>query len=210
MKNIVAQFKKLKIIPVITLETSEGTDRLASALIEGGLPCAEITLRTEAGLDAIKKMSQNGTILVGAGTVLTKDQASKAQDAGAGFVVSPGFNPEVVQHCIDSSIPIFPGISNPTDIEMALSFGLTNLKFFPAEAYGGVKTIKALSSPYPMVNFLPTGGISEKNIRDYLAQESVIACGGSWLVKSEWLKAGDYDRIVSTVQSAIKLVEKND
>ncbi len=206
MDELILKLKNLKIIPVVTITSLAEAAPLADALIEGGLPCAEITLRTDTGLAAIKSLSKNNSILIGAGTVLTKDQASKAQDAGAQFVVSPGINPKVVQHCLDQKIPIIPGISNPTDIEMALELGLTNLKFFPAEAYGGVKTLKALGGPYPMVDFMPTGGITADNINDYLKLNSVIACGGSWMVKTDWLKNGQYDKVVEATKNAVKTV----
>lgn len=210
MNDIIHKFRRLKIIPVVTINKTSEAEPLAEALISGGLPCAEITLRTDSGLDAIKLLSKNSSLLLGAGTVLTVDQVSAARDAGARFIVSPGFNPKVVQHCQKINIPIFPGISNPTDIEMALEAGLTNLKFFPAEAYGGVKTLKALSAPYHMVNFIPTGGITEENINQYVNLDGVIACGGSWMVKTEWLKEGQFDKVLETVKNAVKKVDNHD
>ena len=210
MKDFIHKFRKLKIIPVVTINKTTEAEPLAEALISGGLPCAEITLRTDSGLEAIKLLSKYSSLLLGAGTILTADQASAARDAGAKFLVSPGFNPKVVQHCQKINIPIFPGISNPTDIEMALEAGLTNLKFFPSEAYGGVKTLKALSAPYHMVNFIPTGGISEENINQYLNLDTVIACGGSWMVKPEWLKNGRFNKVLETVQKAVRKVGTNE
>ncbi len=206
MNDIINKFRKLKIIPVVTINKTSEAEPLAKALTAGGLPCAEITLRTDSGLDAIRLLSKNSSLLLGAGTILTVDQASAARDAGAQFVVSPGFNPKVVRHCQKLNIPIFPGISNPTDIEMALEAGLTHLKFFPAEAYGGVKTLKALGAPYHMVNFIPTGGITEDNINDYLGLDTVIACGGSWMVKSEWLENNRFDKVLESVEIAVKKV----
>lgn len=204
MNDLISQIKSLKIIPVVTIENSTDASPLADALIEGGLPCAEITLRTDAGLDALKLLSQNRSMLVGAGTVLTVDQASKALNAGAQFIISPGFNPKVVQYCLDSKTPVFPGIATPTDISMAMDFGLEILKFFPAEAFGGIKTLKSLSAPFPMVEFIPTGGINETNINDYLALEEVIACGGSFMVKTDWIRKGHFDKVIEASKNAIK------
>ncbi len=206
MSDIINKIKQLKIIPVVTIDKVSDVEPLAEALVSGGLPCAEITLRTDEGLDAINVLSRNSPVLLGAGTVLTVDQASAARDAGAQFIVTPGFNPKVVQHCLTLNIPVFPGISNPTDIEMALEAGLTDLKFFPAEAYGGVKTLKALSAPYRMVSFIPTGGISQDNINQYLGLDSVIACAGSWMVKPDWIKNGRFDKVLESVKKAVKKV----
>lgn len=142
--------------------------------------------------------------MVGAGTVLTTEQVDRAVAAGAKFIVSPGFNPEVVKHCIDKNIPITPGCSNPTDIEMAISMGLEVVKFFPAEAMGGIKTIKALSAPYSNVKFIPTGGVNEKNLNDYLSCPSVLACGGSWMVSGALINSGDFDKITELTKNAVK------
>ena len=163
------ELKKLqqrRIIPVIVLEKSKDVSPLADALIAGGLPCAEITLRTDAAIESIRTMSQHKDVQVGAGTVLSIDQVKAAVDNGATFIDSPGLNPKVAQYCIEQQIPITPGITNPTDIEMALELGLNVLKFFPAEAFGGVKTLKAISAPYGMIQFIPTGGININNLVD--------------------------------------------
>jgi 2-dehydro-3-deoxyphosphogluconate aldolase/(4S)-4-hydroxy-2-oxoglutarate aldolase len=194
-----------KIIPVVAIQDAEDALPLADALIRGGLPCAEITFRTAAAASAIKAVAQRGDILVGAGTVLTVDQVKQAVDAGATFIVAPGFNPKVVAYCIDKGIPVTPGVSNPTDIEMALDFGLEILKFFPAEAFGGLKTLKAMSAPYTMMRFIPTGGIGPGNVLDYLKHPKVAACGGSWMVKSDLIAGGQFERITELTREAVAI-----
>jgi len=181
MNNILQRIGELKIVPVVAIENARDADGLAEALTDGGLPIAEITFRTAAAPDAIRAMSHREELLVGAGTVLTVDQAKQAVDCGAKFLVSPGTNPTVVQWAVDNQVPITPGVATPTDIETALGLGLEVLKFFPAEAYGGLKTLKAISAPYGMVKFIPTGGISAANLTDYLAFDKVHAVGGSWM-----------------------------
>ena len=162
----------------------------------GGLPVAEITFRTSAAEESIRRISEElPDILLGAGTVLSVQQAEKAISAGARYIVSPGFNPEVVKYCLDKGVAITPGCSNPTDIELALSFGLDVVKFFPAEAFGGLQTLKALSAPYGMVKYIPTGGINASNLNEYLAFNKVLACGGSWMVKDDLIKAGNLNEI---------------
>jgi 2-dehydro-3-deoxyphosphogluconate aldolase/(4S)-4-hydroxy-2-oxoglutarate aldolase len=181
---------------------------LAESLLEGGLPCAEVTFRTEAAAETIKKFSQFKEILLGAGTVLTVDQVKSAMDLGAMFIVSPGFNPKVVGYCIDNKIHVFPGICTPTEIEMGLEFGLNNFKFFPAETFGGVKTLKAISAPYGMVKFIPTGGINERNICDYLSFNNVLACGGSWMVARELINEGRFSEITHLTAEALKTINR--
>ncbi len=207
MEILKNKLKNLKIVPVVKIEDSSKADFLADALIEACLPCVEVTLRTPAGLEAIKTLAKNKNMLVGAGTILTKDQVEAAGDAGADFLVSPGTNPKVIQHSINLNMPIIPGISNPTDIETAMEFGLTSLKFFPAEAFGGIKTLKALSAPYSMIDFMPTGGISLTNIKEYLAHDKVIACGGSWMVQNDWVKEGSFDKITKAAKEAVEFVK---
>jgi 2-dehydro-3-deoxyphosphogluconate aldolase/(4S)-4-hydroxy-2-oxoglutarate aldolase len=197
---------ELKLVPVIVLERAGDAAPLAEALIAGGLPCAEVTFRAAAAVDSIRIIAGFGDICLGAGTVLSVDQVKAAVDAGAKFIVTPGFNPDVVGYCVANGIPITPGIATPTEIELALKFGLEVVKFFPAESFGGLKTLKAISAPYGMVKFIPTGGISEANVRDYLAFDKVFACGGSWMVKKELIDAGKFDEIASLTRKAVDLV----
>ncbi len=205
MNSTLVKLNSIGIIPVVKIDDAEKAVPLAKALMDGGLPCAEITFRTAEAEQAIKNItSALPEILVGAGTVLTTEQVDRAVAAGAKFIVSPGFNPEVVKHCIDKNIPITPGCSNPTDIEMAISMGLEVVKFFPAEAMGGIKTIKALSAPYSNVKFIPTGGVNEKNLNDYLSCPSVLACGGSWMVSGALINSGDFDKITELTKNAVK------
>jgi 2-dehydro-3-deoxyphosphogluconate aldolase/(4S)-4-hydroxy-2-oxoglutarate aldolase len=194
-----------KIIPVVAIHDAGHALPLADALIAGGLPCAEITFRTAAAADAIKALSGREDILVGAGTVLKIEQVQQAVDAGATFIVSPGFNPKVVGYCVENGIPVTPGVSNPTDIEMALEFGLEILKFFPAEAFGGLKTLKAMSAPYTMMRFIPTGGIGPGNVRAYLEHPKVAACGGSWMVKSDLIAGAQFARITELTREAVAI-----
>ncbi len=206
MTDVLNQIEALKIVPVVAIHDADDAPKLADALIAGGLPCAEITFRTDAGAKAIKKTASRGDIFVGAGTVLTVDQVKQAVDFGAQFIVSPGTNPKVVEYCVANNIPITPGIATPTDIELAMSFGLTTLKFFPAEAVGGLKTLKAISAPYNMIRFIPTGGINADNILEYLNFPKVLACGGSWMVKSDLISDGKFDRITQLTTEAVNAV----
>jgi len=194
-----------KIIPVVAIQDAADALPLADALIMGGLPCAEITFRTAAAASAIEAIAKRGDIDVGAGTVLNVQQVQQAVDAGATFIVAPGFNPKVVGYCIDKGIPVTPGVSNPTDIEMALDFGLEILKFFPAEAFGGLKTLKAMSAPYTMMRFIPTGGIGPGNVLDYLKYPKVVACGGSWMVKSDLIAGGQFEQITKLTREAVAI-----
>ncbi len=192
---IAKRFEELGVVPVVTLQNPSEAEPLGEALIEGGLPCAEITLRTDAAVESIRRLSARRELLIGAGTVLSIEQAEKAQAAGARFLVSPGLNPRVVKWALAQHIPIFPGVSSATEIEQALDLGLTHLKFFPAEPLGGIPLIKALSQPYPMVRFMPTGGINLENLEQYLSHSSVFACGGSWMAKSDWIRKRDFSEI---------------
>ncbi|MBQ8128695.1 MAG: bifunctional 4-hydroxy-2-oxoglutarate aldolase/2-dehydro-3-deoxy-phosphogluconate aldolase [Clostridia bacterium] len=194
-------------VPVIAIDDAADAVPLAQALCEGGLPCAEVTFRTAAAAEAIANMTKAfPDMLVGAGTVLTNEQVDRAVAAGAKFIVSPGLNPETVRHCQEIGIPVCPGTSNPSDIEVALSLGLKTVKFFPAEAAGGLKYIKSIAAPYVDVTFMPTGGISEKNLLDYLSFKKIICCGGSWMVPKDAIAAKDWDRIRSLVSSAVQLM----
>ncbi len=197
-----------RVIPVIAIHDAAFADPLAEALLEGGLPLAEVTFRTAAAAETIKTLARKESLLVGAGTVLTLQQAQAAMDAGAQFLVSPGFNPKVVAYCLEKKIPIFPGVSNPTDIEMALDFGLEIVKFFPAEAFGGLKLLKAMSAPYHMMKFIPTGGIGPGNLLSYLKHPKVPACGGSWMVSSKLIKDQCFEEIVRLTREAMQIVNQ--
>jgi 2-dehydro-3-deoxyphosphogluconate aldolase/(4S)-4-hydroxy-2-oxoglutarate aldolase len=207
MNPILEEISLLGIVPVIALDHADDALPLAKALYEGGLPCAEITFRTEAAEESIKRITEAyPDMLVGAGTVLTTEQVERARKAGARFIVSPGFNPKVVSYCVEHNIPITPGCSSPSDIEQALEFGLEVVKFFPAEASGGIAKIKALSAPYGNVKFMPTGGINAKNLTSYLEFKKILACGGSWMVNKDLLAAKDFDGIKKLTQEAVQLV----
>ncbi|MBP8640155.1 MAG: bifunctional 4-hydroxy-2-oxoglutarate aldolase/2-dehydro-3-deoxy-phosphogluconate aldolase [Oscillospiraceae bacterium] len=203
MNDILKQIREIGIVPVIKLDDPKDAVPLAAALCKGGIPCAEITFRTAAARASIKAITEAfPNMLVGAGTVLTTEQVDEAIEAGAKFIVSPGFNPKIVSYCIERGIPITPGCSNPSDIEQAIEFGLEVVKFFPAEAAGGIKMIKAMSAPYTGVKFMPTGGINAQNLNEYLAFDKVIACGGSWMVSESLIKEGRFDDIsVLTAQA---------
>jgi 2-dehydro-3-deoxyphosphogluconate aldolase / (4S)-4-hydroxy-2-oxoglutarate aldolase len=194
-----------RLVPVVVLDSVDNAGPLGDALVGGGLPVAEVTFRTDAAEESIKVMSKHDGMLVGAGTVLTIEQAKRAIGAGATFIVSPGTNPAVVEYCLGQGVPIAPGIATPTDIELGMSLGLNVLKFFPAEAFGGVKTLKAMSAPYGGVKFIPTGGVSAKNLLDYLAVPSVLACGGSWMVDRKLVNAGEFGKVKKLVKEAVAL-----
>jgi 2-dehydro-3-deoxyphosphogluconate aldolase/(4S)-4-hydroxy-2-oxoglutarate aldolase len=195
-----------KIVPVIVLEEAAFAGRLADALVAGGLHCAEVTFRTAAAADAIRRMAERPGMLVGAGTVLTAAQVDQAVDAGARFVVSPGFSAAVVARCREHGVPVFPGVASPTEIMQALDAGLDTVKFFPAEQLGGVPMVKALSAPFRSVRFIPTGGVNTRNVADYLALPSVLAVGGTWMVAPELLAARDWDAVTSRTKSALEKV----
>jgi 2-dehydro-3-deoxyphosphogluconate aldolase/(4S)-4-hydroxy-2-oxoglutarate aldolase len=207
MNEIVDFFDRIKIIPVITMETSEDAEPLADALIEGGLPCAEVTFRTDAAPDTIKRLAACKNLLVGAGSVLNTKQAELAMDAGAGFIVSPGFNPAVVQYCIKNNFPVFPGVLTPSEMTLALEYGLSVLKFFPAQVLGGLNALKAICAPFPMIKFIPTGGINPQNLLLYLQFRQVIACGGSWMVKKELILEKKFQEIQRLVSEAVSMIK---
>ena len=205
--NVLERMGEVGLIPVITIKDAEDAIPLAKALKAGGLPVAEITFRTEAAEKSIRRIADEvPEMMVGAGTVLTVDQAKRAVAAGAKFIVAPGFNDAVVDYCIENNIPITPGVNTASEIERALRRGLEVLKFFPSEASGGVKTIKALAGPYPTVKFYPTGGIGPDNIAEYLSYEHVFTCGGSWMAKSDLIAAGRFDEITQLCKEAVTLV----
>jgi 2-dehydro-3-deoxyphosphogluconate aldolase/(4S)-4-hydroxy-2-oxoglutarate aldolase len=196
------------VVPVVAIARAEDGPRLGAALVDGGLPCAEITLRTAAGLEAIMSMrSARPEMLVGAGTVLSVDQAAQAIDAGAQFVVSPGFSDTVVALCIARGIPVFPGVVTPTEVMRALDAGVTDLKFFPAGSAGGLAHLRALAGPFPSVRFIPTGGIGLADIPAYLGLSSVLAVGGSWMVSKDLLAAGDWAAVASAAAEAVTAVQ---
>ncbi|MEH0739951.1 bifunctional 4-hydroxy-2-oxoglutarate aldolase/2-dehydro-3-deoxy-phosphogluconate aldolase [Vibrio cholerae] len=207
MSTINEQLKALKVIPVITIDKAEDIIPLGKVLAENGLPAAEITFRSDAAAEAIRLLREaQPDMLIGAGTVLNKEQASAAKEAGATFVVSPGFNPNTVKACQEIGIDILPGVNNPSTIEAALEMGLTTMKFFPAEASGGVTMVKALLAPYGDVHIMPTGGVNQKNIKDYLAVPRVLACGGTWMVDKSLITNGKWDEIARLTREAVDIV----
>ncbi|EFM94115.1 2-dehydro-3-deoxy-phosphogluconate aldolase [Actinobacillus pleuropneumoniae serovar 11 str. 56153] len=205
-EQIIEKLRQLKVVPVIAVEQAEDILPLVKTLAENGLPVAEITFRSAAAEEAIRLVCQHyPDVLIAAGTVLTAEQVVKAKNAGADFVVTPGFNPTIVKLCQDLDFPITPGVNNPMSIEAALSLGIEAVKFFPAEASGGVKMIKALLGPYGNLQIMPTGGISPSNIKDYLAIPNIVACGGSWFVEKSLIQAKNWDEIGRLVREAIAL-----
>ena len=204
--DIEKKIEELGIVPVVVLQDTKDARPLAQALCQGGLPCAEVTFRTEAAEESIRIMTEEfPEMLVGAGTVLTTKQVDAAMSAGARFIVSPGFDPEIVDYCIEKQIPVFPGCITPSEIAQAVKRGLRVVKFFPAQQFGGVATIKALSAPYTGLKFMPTGGVSAENLKDYFGCKSVIACGGSWMVKGDLISAGKFDEIKQLTMKAVEL-----
>ena len=196
---------EIGLIPVIKIENPDDAVPLAKALIDGGLPAAEITFRTKCAAEAIRNITTTfPDMFVGAGTVLTTEQVDAAIAAGSKFIVSPGLNPKVVSYCLSKGVPMLPGCSNPSDIEVALELGLTTVKFFPAEAAGGIKMLKAMSAPYGQLTFMPTGGINADNLLDYLKFNKIIACGGSFMVKDDLIREKKWDEITALTKNAVK------
>lgn len=192
-----------RLVPVVVLNDTGHADGLADALVAGGLPVAEVTLRTDAGLGSIRTMADRGDILVGAGTVTTVDQVDQVVDAGARFIVSPGFSRAVVDRALHHGVPIVPGCVTPSEIMAALEAGITTVKFFPAGVYGGAKAIKALAAPFTGVQFIPTGGVSADNLGDFLSLPYVPAVGGSWMVPVGSIDAGDFDDVTRLTAQAV-------
>jgi 2-dehydro-3-deoxyphosphogluconate aldolase/(4S)-4-hydroxy-2-oxoglutarate aldolase len=208
MNAVLEKFEKIGIIPVVVLDDAKDAEPLGRALMEGGLPAAEVTFRTDAAEESIRIMAEKfPDMLVGAGTVLTTEQVDRAVAAGARFIVSPGFNPKVVKYCIEKNIPVTPGTQTPTEMEQAIEMGLDVVKFFPAEPAGGLIMIKAVSAPYTMLKFMPTGGINAENVKDYLKFGKILACGGSWMVKGDMIKNGEFDKIKDMVAEAAQIVK---
>ncbi|MDR2632192.1 MAG: bifunctional 4-hydroxy-2-oxoglutarate aldolase/2-dehydro-3-deoxy-phosphogluconate aldolase [Treponema sp.] len=204
MHTVFEELGNIGIVPVITIDDEAQAVPLAQALMAGGIPCAEITFRTAQAAEAIRRIKAAVPgILVGAGTVLSIAQADKAIRAGAQFIVSPGFNPQVVSHCAERGIPISPGCTSPSDLERAVEFGLEVVKFFPAEASGGLDYIKAVAAPFPGLKFMPTGGIHGGNLAAYLAYEKILACGGSWMAGADSIRQGDFPGITARCKEAL-------
>ena len=207
--SIAAQLRRVRVVPVIVIDDPALAPSLGRALSAGGLPCAEVAFRTNGAREALARLAgECEDVLVGAGTILTPAQAKDARDAGAKFVVAPGFNAAVVDYCLENDIPVFPGIATPTEIEAALGRGLNVLKFFPAQALGGISYLRAIAAPYGGTSFMPTGGISLQNVNAYLSFPPVVACGGSWMVPADWIKAGEFDRITAEVSNAVAAVRQ--
>ena len=205
MNKVLEEISKIGIVPVIALDDVKDAEPLAKALIDGGLPCAEVTFRTAAAEESIRIMSSKfPELLVGAGTVLTTEQVDRAVNAGAKFIVSPGLNPKVVKYCVDKGIPVTPGTANPSDVEQAIELGLEVVKFFPAEAAGGLNMIKCMAAPYVNMKFMPTGGINASNVCSYLDFNKIIACGGSWMVNKAMVAAGDFAGIEKLTREAVE------
>lgn len=209
MNAVLEKIQKLGIVPVVVLNDAKDAKPLAKALCEGGLPCAEVTFRTEAAEESIRIISEEyPEMLVGAGTVLTTQQVDRAVATGAKFIVSPGLNPKVVKYCLDKKIPVTPGTQTPSEMEQAIEMGLDVVKFFPAEPAGGLSMIKAVAAPYTMLKFMPTGGINLGNVEDYLKYDRILACGGSWMVKGDLIKEGRFDEIQKMTADAAALVKR--
>ncbi len=204
MSDIIKQLHDFGLVPVIKITDVKNALPLAKALAQGGLNCAEITFRTSCAKEAIAKITKEmPDMLVGAGTILTPEQADEAIEAGSKFIVSPGFNPRVVKHCLERGVPVLPGCATPSEVEQAIEMGLTAVKFFPAEAAGGINMIKSMAAPYQQIMFMPTGGINEDNMLDYLSFGKIIACGGSFMVKDALIDAGNFEEITRLTRNAV-------
>lgn len=209
MEKVFDRFHAIGIIPVVVLDDAKDALPLGRVLCEGGLPCAEVTFRTAAAAESIAAMSKEfPDMLVGAGTVLTAEQVDRAIAAGAKFIVSPGFDPEVVKYCLEKNIPVTPGTQTASEMLGAMKLGLKVVKFFPAENSGGLASIKAVAAALTDLRFMPTGGINAKNVRDYLAYDKILACGGSWMVKKDLVKAGKWDELKALVKEAANIVKE--
>ena len=206
MKTLEEQFYDYAVVPVVVLDDAEDAAPLAEALVKGGIPCAEVTFRTEAAEESIRIMSEKyPEMLVGAGTVLTTEQVDRAVAAGAKFIVSPGFDPEIVDYCMEKNIPVFPGCVSPSEVAQAVKRGVKVVKFFPAEQAGGLAMLKAMAAPYTMLKFMPTGGINTKNLKEYLGFSKILCCGGSWMVKGDMIKNKEFDKITEMTREATEL-----
>ena len=209
MKTQEEKFYDYAVIPVVVLNDAKDAIPLADALVEGGLSCAEVTFRTEAAEESIRLMcGKYPGMLVGAGTVLTIEQVERAVGAGAKFIVSPGFDPEIVDYCLEKKIPVLPGCVTPSEIAQAVKRGLKTVKFFPAEQSGGVSMLKAMAAPYTMLKFMPTGGINKENLKEYLGFNKVLCCGGSWMVKGDMIENSQFDKIKEMTKEAVKMAQE--
>lgn len=207
--SVVTRMRELRVVPVIIIDHPERAIPLAEALADGGLPCAEITFRTPGAIEALARIAKaRPDFLVGAGTVLTTEQADRALDSGAQFAVAPGMSARVVEHCLKIGLPMYPGICTPSEIEEALSLGLRTVKFFPAEPAGGLGYLKAIAAPYSDLEFLPTGGITRETIGGYLSFTRAVACGGSWMAPPEWISAGAFDQVRDETRRVVALVDQ--
>ena len=206
MKTLNQQLTEIQVVPVIAIKDASKAAKLAQVLIENGLPCAEVTFRTEQAVQAIKNMREAyPEMLIGAGTVLTSEQVDQAIEAGGDLIVNPGFNPTTVKYCQQRGVAIVPGVNNPSLVEQAMEMGLTTLKFFPAEPSGGTGMLKALSAVYP-VKFMPTGGVSPSNVKEYLAIPSVLACGGTWMVPNDLIENEQWDELAALVAEVANII----
>ena len=208
VQDVLREIGRRMVVPVIAIEDAAGATPLGDALVEGGLQIAEITFRTEAAEASIRALAGRKDLLVGAGTVINPDLARRAVDAGAKFIVSPGFNPKTVRWCVDNGVPIVPGMATPSDLEAALDHGVNVVKFFPAEALGGVKTLRAIAAPYGGVKFVPTGGVTADNMEQYLAFPAVLAVGGSWMVSKELLSGRWYSEVTKLARDAVACAQR--
>ncbi len=207
--NLLTQIAEKKIVPVVKLDHVSDAKPLGEALCTGGLPVAEVTFRTDAAEESIRIMKKEfPDMIVGAGTVVNVEQAKRALDAGSAFLVSPGISRPVVEFALENKLPVFPGTCTPTEVMIAMEYGLPLVKFFPAKQYGGLDTIKALAAPFPTMKFMPTGGVNASNILDFLAFDKIIACGGSWMVKDSLVNAGNFAEITRLTKEAVMLVSK--
>lgn len=208
MNPILEQLSKFGVVPVVVLNDAKDAEPLAKALCDGGLPCAEVTFRTDAAEESIRIMCEKfPEMCVGAGTVLTTEQVDRAMGAGAKFIVSPGFDPEIVDYCLEKGITVLPGCITPSEVAQAVKRGLEVIKFFPAEQSGGLAMIKAMSAPYTTVKFMPTGGISAKNVASYLECDKIFACGGSWMVKKNLIEDQEFDKIRALTEEAVNIAK---
>ncbi|MFH0258393.1 bifunctional 4-hydroxy-2-oxoglutarate aldolase/2-dehydro-3-deoxy-phosphogluconate aldolase [Vibrio rumoiensis] len=207
MTTIKQRLSEIKVVPVIAIKDANKAAKLAQVLVENGLPCAEVTFRTPAAAQAIKNMREAyPDMLIGSGTVLTTKQVDESIEAGVDFVVSPGLNPTTVKYCQQRGVPIVPGVNNPSLVEQAMELGLDTLKFFPAEPSGGVNMLKALTAVYP-ISFMPTGGVSPKNVNDYLAIPAVFACGGTWMIPTDLIDNEEWDELATLVADVAKVIQ---
>ena len=209
MNEVLKKLEQIGIVPVVVIKEKEKAEQLGKALYESGLTCAEVTFRTEAAADAIRIMKLNyPDMLLGAGTVLTIDQVDLALEAGASFIVSPALNPDIVRYCQKRKVTIVPGIVTPGELEVAWNLGLRVVKLFPAELFGGLAMIQAMTAAYMDMKFMPTGGICAENVRSYLADKHILACGGSWMVKESLIEEGQFNQIRNLCEEAVRIVRE--